>query len=304
MARYDDLVAEHEQDTDRKAAPFVAEAGALLDAWRRDLLALFVDRGLTATDRVTLALVAPLLPAVEALANTYRGRFDALLARAARTLSEVEVEHLAELLAEFEPAIGPDALAALRQLPAAVEADEALRAVVLFRSRRLWADATATVHAGLLGGLQDGRTGHRTAVDAAGVEVLKRLRARAGLVAEMEARRQSSETVTRAARNLHDLLQDTTGYRADPILRRIVEIRDRRNHPFSRAADGTTARPGDLFRVPLAAVEAQAAAMRKSGGGVFWRLSGADYVGDSLPAHYGDRGRITLDRASWHRRLP
>jgi hypothetical protein len=74
--------------------------------------------------------------------------------------------------------------------------------------------------------------------------------------------------------------------------RRISEVSDANNHPFSRVADGETARPGRNFRVSVAEVNRQAALMKRSVGTVLWRIVGDHYIGETLPAHYGERGRI------------
>lgn len=78
----------------------------------------------------------------------------------------------------------------------------------------------------------------------------------------------------------------------DGWTRRIVEYVDSRNHPFSRASDGVTAPPGRLFKVPVSDVAAAASAMGKSTSGILWRIAGDNYVGQNLPAHFGERGRV------------
>lgn len=80
-----------------------------------------------------------------------------------------------------------------------------------------------------------------------------------------------------------------------PTMKRIDEVFDRRNHPFSRAAHGTRAELDAPFRVPAAEVRSHAQGMGKSSTGVFWPLKGGFYVGANLPAHYSDRGRIVIE---------
>lgn len=75
---------------------------------------------------------------------------------------------------------------------------------------------------------------------------------------------------------------------------RIIETMDlERNHPISRAINGLVQAPGLNFVVPVAKVNAAAAAMgRKSTGGIFWIQKSGFYVGRGLPAHYNERGTV------------
>lgn len=79
------------------------------------------------------------------------------------------------------------------------------------------------------------------------------------------------------------------------VRRRIDEVLDARNHPFSRAANGQTADLGSDFRVSVAEVARWGATLRKPVSGIFWRRSGASYVGRNLPAHFNDRGRVVIE---------
>lgn len=83
------------------------------------------------------------------------------------------------------------------------------------------------------------------------------------------------------------------------MMKRIHETKDRRNHPFSRAAHGTMAMAGEVFKVPSAAVAAAGAAIGKSTGGILWDRKGANFVGMNLPAHFGERGRVVPFRKAW-----
>jgi len=86
----------------------------------------------------------------------------------------------------------------------------------------------------------------------------------------------------------------------DPLGRQIVELRDKRNHPFSRAADGITSTLDKPFRVPVEAVDAAAAALGvRRLSGILWPQEGAFYVGFNYPAHFNERGRICAFRQSW-----
>jgi hypothetical protein len=85
----------------------------------------------------------------------------------------------------------------------------------------------------------------------------------------------------------------------DPLLKKIDEFFDQRNHPFSRAANERVALPQDPFVVPVAEVDAAARAMRRPSSGVLWARVDGNYVGQNLPAHFNERGRIIPWRASW-----
>lgn len=86
----------------------------------------------------------------------------------------------------------------------------------------------------------------------------------------------------------------------DPLLLRISEYLDARSHPISWVLEGQTRDPdGPPFRASVAAVRAKARALRKPGGGVLWRTEGASYVGETLPAHHWERGRVHAWRKSW-----
>jgi hypothetical protein len=84
------------------------------------------------------------------------------------------------------------------------------------------------------------------------------------------------------------------------LLKRDVEVFDlRRNHPISRVLDGQTIPVQASFRAPVAQVEAWAARLRKPSGGIFWPVVKGDYVGLTLPAHFGERGVVVPWLPSW-----
>lgn len=77
--------------------------------------------------------------------------------------------------------------------------------------------------------------------------------------------------------------------------KRIEEVTDGKNHPFSRAASGTRADLDAPFRVKASEVERWAVALGRSALGVFWAQRGEYYEGPSLPAHFNDRGRVIIE---------
>lgn len=132
------------------------------------------------------------------------------------------------------------------------------------------------------------------APDVAAEQAVTKNAARAATTARTEASRAYNDAALAGIRQMN---ADDPG--AEPYLKRIEEILDERNHPFSRVADGQTQSVDDPFRVSVAAVKAMAAELLKSAGGVFWPDEGGFYVGMSLPAHFNERGRVIPWRASW-----
>lgn len=126
-------------------------------------------------------------------------------------------------------------------------------------------------------------------------------RARLAQLAHLQRVAAYSDAVRRAARATNETEQATaqrSGATPAPRVKiQIVEVLDSRNHPFSRVANGMVADIDDDFRVPVADVAAMARAMGKRPGAVFWRTFRGAYVGRTLPAHYGDRGRLAPIRA-------
>lgn len=83
--------------------------------------------------------------------------------------------------------------------------------------------------------------------------------------------------------------------------KRDVELFDpRRNHPISRVLDGQVQPVRRLFRAPAADVARWAVTLRKSAGGIFWRLQDGAYVGMTLPAHFGERGAVVPWLPAWN----
>lgn len=95
----------------------------------------------------------------------------------------------------------------------------------------------------------------------------------------------------------------------DSLSLRVVETRDGRNHPLSRAAIGHIRTPDEPIRIPRAGVVAQAVAMGWGPGriarwldrGVLWPLVDGEYRGQHYPGHYNDRGREVPHRRRWAR---
>lgn len=83
------------------------------------------------------------------------------------------------------------------------------------------------------------------------------------------------------------------------LLKQDVEIIDAKNHPISRVLDGQIVPIGEPFRAPVGLVRSAAAAMRKPAGGIVWPEVDGAYQGMTLPAHFGERGRVRLITQAW-----
>jgi len=125
----------------------------------------------------------------------------------------------------------------------------------------------------------------------------RRLRAqehRAWLIARMELSRAYNDAHLEGIKEADAQLPGGMG-------KQIHETADRRNHPFSRAAHGVTAKADEVFKVPVAAVIQAGAALNKPIGGILWKRRGANFVGSNLPAHFGERGRVVPWREAWEK---
>ncbi len=128
-------------------------------------------------------------------------------------------------------------------------------------------------------------------------------RPRAELIARMELSRAYNDSHLTGIQTFADL-SDV------PVLKRIIEVRDRRNHPASRVAHGLTASPKEAFRLPVDPVEIEAIKLyrqqhptsQKSSvkvTGVVWHLVGDHWEGMAPPIHFNDRSRVIPWRESW-----
>lgn len=79
------------------------------------------------------------------------------------------------------------------------------------------------------------------------------------------------------------------------VYKRIVEVQDAKNHPFSLAANGLKVPLNAVFRVRSAEVRRWAAVLNRSYGGIYWPLKAGFYEGLTLPAHINDRGYVVLE---------
>lgn len=197
------------------------------------------------------------------------------LAKNDKAMGNLAREHLRELFGKKVPTDQLDALQGLRQY------EQVIDKFVAEMASRMLRQLVSRI----------GQQPLRTAQELAGPNKRSTIGAylnRARLIARMEALRAYNEALVALARGLK-------APRGRVLRKRIVEIIDPRNHPFSRAADGTTAGIDEPFKVSVVAVAQEAAAMGVSAAGVFWNVRDGNYVGTSLPAHYNDRGRVVVE---------
>jgi len=310
VARFDDIAAEQAAETDRAVARIERRARALHEAYRREIIAALVDAGIASSAEVTPASIAPVLPALQAIADRYAETMRRQLAADLASVSELAAGHVLAVFREYEPGITHDA----EPEPPADDPVAAFMVTRMWRQQAGDVEARARVAAsGHLPGFLLVR--NATAVEASATSAMQ---ARARMVADMEARRVYSERVRREveAAQARAVRRDQAApalepdapvanppptAAADPYLLRIAEIFDNRNHPISRVLHGKIARIGEDFTASVAEVRTQAALMKKRMGGIVWMQRGGQFVGRTLPAHYADRGRIMPWRASWEK---
>lgn len=242
-----------------------------VQATRRDLYRAIRDAG--PVDRRNLQLALLRLGPV----------FAALQARVGETLATSELHAVNLGLAHTYQVLrntgGVPSLDAMQVRMAARLADYRSLALYSHSADRFTVDVKNRVQGQIVAGVLQQETEVQLAKRVAEATALPL--PRAALVARMETNRAYNEVASQAVAEL-----------GDGWTRRIVEVVDAKNHPFSRAADGKMAPPGRAFRVPVSDVSDAARAMGRPVGTVLWPQVGGDYVGTALPAHYGERGRV------------
>jgi len=126
------------------------------------------------------------------------------------------------------------------------------------------------------------------------------LRGRAELIARMESNN-AYNAMHHASLEEAAAILDDPGQVEDRLQRQANEYMDGRTTPISHAIDGMVTDINKPWRVPVARVQASAAALKKPVGGVLWPEVGGFYVVGNYPVHFGERGREVPFRASWDR---
>lgn len=284
QGQIDRLLQRQARELDRLQNAEIRSVLRAFDDARRSLLEQLQGLGTTPDTPTALRLRFTLLQVEQGRADLQR-RLGEVLGGAEGRLQVKSTRHLLSLVRAHDADLG--------QLGEGIELGivrrlGALRGLALHQHaiERYGADVVAHIQrelaAGVVQGLTERQLAHRIA--GASGSVMAGLRPRAQLIARMETSRAYNDAHLEAAA----VLEDTDPDPSDPVLKRIDEFFDHRNHPFSRHAHGTTAKLNEPFRVTS---PAQA--------GMVWAREGGAYVGVNLPAHFNDRGRITAWRTSW-----
>lgn len=207
--------------------------------------------------------------------NTLKRNLKAHFRANEREMHRLATRHFAEL---FGPDVPRGTLGRQRALRMADAVVDKLVAEMMIRMSRMLVTKVQQ---------PSGRTARELAGPAK-FSTVNSYKHRARLSARMEMLRAYNEAQVALA-------QDFPALRGQVFQKRIVELFDDRNHPFSRAANGTVSGIGEPFKVPVKEVRRAASALNKSAAGVFWSVQDNHYVGMSLPAHYNDRGRIVVE---------
>ncbi len=294
MSRIDNLLERQGRELDRLADAQVRAVLAGYEDARRALLEQLQNTPMATSERAHRTRVA--LAQVETGAGILRARMGQEMSRAEMAAQALALRHLLSLIRAQEPNFR-DSGAGIEVAVAARLAEQRALALHRFSIDRYGAQIVENIQRAIVAGVIRGMTDHELAKHVAGASgsVLAGMRSRAELIVRMELSRAYNDAHLESIRSFAELVEDDG---TDPVLKKIDEYFDARNHPFSRAAHGTTALPGEPFRVSVARVAEAAKALGKSSKGVLWNQEGGSYVGE-LPAHFGERGRVIAWRASW-----
>lgn len=295
-SRIDRLLEEQEEEIRRLELATVALVlQAYADA-RRLLLEqlLAVDPGVTPyTHQRLLVLQAQVMQGIADM----RDRMGQAMSEGERAAHDAAMTHTTAVIRAQEPGFIDAGNQIELQIVERLTAERGL-ALHQYSLDRYGADVVAAVQRRLSAGVVAGESPRELAEAIAGAAPdtpIAQAKQRAELITRMELNRAYNDAHRQSIEE-HAAADPRPG---DPMLKRIDEHFDNRNHPFSRAAHHVTAPPSEPFRVPVADVQAAAAVMGKRVSGIVWERQGADYVGMNLPAHFNDRGRIVPWRESW-----
>lgn len=301
MSRIADMLRRQSEDLDalhdREVRRFLA---ALEDGRRhlREQLEAMRVSGSLDVQRFTAQHLRVALAQSEAGVRQLELRLGTVLGEQLRHQGEVASQNLLSVIAanerEFRDAGGQLQIAITNRL-------NAERGLLLHEHsiRRYGAQLVENIQRELVLGQTAGMTIRQVTnrIAATDTSVFSGMRYRAELIARMELNRGYNDQ-HQVSLEAAEAQLDTPGT-ADPLMKRIDEYFDKRNHPFSRVAHGTTAAVKAEFHVSVAEVDAEGAKLGKGSGGVVWRQVGGDYVGFNMPAHFNERGRQVPYRASW-----
>jgi hypothetical protein len=293
-SRIDALLEQQAYDLERLHAHELAAVLRAYDDARRSMLER-LQRSTGLTPETDQHLRMMLLQAEQGAADL-RARMGAALAGTELRAHEASMRHLMALVKLAEPEFIGTGAAVEVEIVRRLAGKRAL-ALHRYSVERYGAQVVEDIQRALVAGVVEGLTTTQLAqrVAGAGGSTMASQRHRAMLIARMETTRAYNDAHLESIRVTNEMDRRPE----DPMLKRIDEFFDQRNHPFSRAAHGTLAKADELFTVPVAAVAAAAQSMSKGMGGIVWTQTGSVYQGMNLPAHFNERGRITAWRASW-----
>lgn len=294
-SRIDELLERQARELEQLQSDEIRRVLEAYEDARRSLRGRLADIDPVETPATAQRLRVTLVQVEEGVALLQRAMGQALQGAELRTHRQA-VKHLLGLIKAAEPEF--------RDMGGLLEVDLVERlsrqrglALHKYSVQRYGAQVVEAIQRELVAGVAQGMTQAELAarVAAAGGSVLSGFKGRAELIARMETARAYNDGYLESikemdARDPRDL---------DPMLKKIDEFFDARNHPFSRAAHGVTARPSDNLKVPTEAVAIAGAELKKGTGGVLWPKVGPYFMGQNLPAHFNDRGRIIAWRESW-----
>lgn len=285
MGRLQDLLDKQGERLDRLTGGRVRATLSALDDGRRALLEL-LQMPVTSARAAMLRL---LLARAELGVSQMRQRVEPIMDESDRLVTEAARVDLIDIIRAADPRAG---------VPVSIT-DRLDRGLLLHRysltrySAQVIEAIQRQIVAGVAAGLDQAEIARRVA--AAAGSVVANHRGRAELIVRMELGRAYNDSYLESLRELEALDPNPD----DPLLKRIDEYIDARNHPFSRVANQMSVPLDAPFRVPVSRVQDAASQMRRSAGGVLWPVVGNAYEGHNLPAHYNDRGRIVAWRKSW-----
>lgn len=170
-------------------------------------------------------------------------------------------------------------------------------------------DLVSRIQQELVVGVTREQTWRQVAKRIAGLEdsILAGMRHRAELIVRMELNGAYNGAHLTSIEEAGKVLDEA--HPGDPLQKKADEFRDLRNHALSRVLDGQVQPPDQPFKVSVARVGAEHAALQAERirrklpprrlTGILWEQQGAYYVGMNYPAHFWERGRIVPWRRSW-----
>ena len=285
MARIDDIMDKHSIALDRLTEK---QAIQVVSSYRKSAKDLVKDLAIGAGTAGKKQRRRVMLAQVKAGVNQLSDRLGVKVDAATRATSEKAVADLVGMVKVAEPDLG--------EVAGLIEV-EAISNLSKYWGLALHKHSLDRYRADLIAKLQRDMilsTAANETVDEMEDRLKKSLKGmehRAWLIARMEQSRAYNDAALESMKS--------TTILPGGMLKKIHETADTRNHPFSRASHGVIAKPDEPFRVSVAKVMAAGKLMDKPTGGILWKQVGGFFVGQNLPGHFGERGRVVPWREEW-----